>query len=85
MVPVVMLIIGIMTIFFYFFLIYLINFYIELNYKLHNYTPPPPPKFRIHCPPPPAQYYLNREFLHTQKNKNTTYHPNIINDDGEIR
>ena len=72
--PAFIFIISITAVFFYFFLLFIIEFFIELNYKFHGYHPPPPPKYYLHCPPPPPQYYLRREFLHSLENEKNIHH-----------
>lgn len=72
--PAVAFLISIVAIFFYFFILYVIEFFTELNYKFHGYNPPPTPKYYLHCPPPPPRYYLNREFLHSLESDNNVDH-----------
>ena len=61
-------------------LLFTIDFFTELNYKFHNYTPPKVPMYFTHCPPPPPIYYVRREILNKAKSQNSVVNPNKLSD-----
>jgi hypothetical protein len=70
--------ISCVTVFLYFFLLYLIEFFTHLNYKIHSYTPPQVPMYYRYCPPPPPKYYLRLEYLESLPDEDEVSLPNKI-------
>lgn len=58
------------TVFLYFFLLYIVEFFAQLNYKIHRYTPSEVPMYYRNCPPPPPQYYFRLEYLESLPEEN---------------
>jgi len=73
--PVALIVIPVLMVFLYLFIMFIIDFFTELNYKFHNYTPPPVPMYYTYCPPPSPQYYLQMEMVHTTNNPNNVESP----------
>jgi hypothetical protein len=64
---------AIMAVIIYFFILYTIESFINLKYRIYEYTPPPVPMYYRHCPPPPPQYYLRLELLESQPDADEDY------------
>ena len=73
-----LLLIPCVIVFIFFFLLFVMEIFTELNYTFHRYTPPPLPMYYRHCPPPSPQYYLRLEYLESLPEEDEVHTPNKI-------